>query len=190
MAGGKGQLVGYIRVSTLDQNVDRQEDQLKEFNLDRVFTDKASGKDTNRPQLAAALEHLRDGDTFIICSMDRLARNLDDLRLIVKGLTGRGVRVQFVKESMTFTGDDSPMSTLLLSVMGAFAEFERSLIKERQREGIAIAKAKGAFKGRKPVFDSEDQKKLFELASAGVSKTMIARQFGVSRQTVYQYLTK
>ena len=185
-----GQLVGYVRVSTLDQNTDRQEEQLKGFNPDRMFIDRASGKDTDRPQLVAALAHLREGDTFIIHSMDRLARNLDDLRKIVKELTSRGVKVQFIKESMTFTGDDSPMSTLLLSVMGAFAEFERSLIKERQREGIAIAKAKGAFKGRKPSLNQNDQDALRELVTAGQSKTKIAEQFGISRQTLYQYLAK
>ena len=190
MSTAKGQLVGYVRVSTLDQNTDRQEEQLKEFNLDRVFIDKASGKDTDRPQLAAALAHLREGDTFIIHSMDRLARNLDDLRRVVKDLTSRDVKVQFVKESMTFTGDDSPMSTLLLSVMGAFAEFERSLIKERQREGIAIAKAKGVFKGRKPSLNQHDQDVLRELVATGQSKTKIAEQFGISRQTLYQYLAK
>ena len=188
MSKTKGQLVGYIRVSTIDQNTDRQEEQLKEFDLDRVFIEKASGKDTARPQLRAALAHLREGDTFIISSMDRLARNLDDLRKIVKELTARGVKVQFIKESMTFSGDDSPMSTLLLSVIGSFAEFERSLIKERQREGIAIAKKKGLFKGRKPALSSSQQKDLFEAVKGGVSKTTAAEKFGISRQTLYQYL--
>lgn len=143
MSGSKGQLVSYIRVSTLEQNIARQEDQLSGFIFDEVFTDYASGKDTERPQLQAALKHLRKGDRLVVYSLDRLARNLDDLRKIVKELTGRGISVQFVKESLTFTGDDSPMSNLLLSVMGAFAEFERSLIRERIKEGIAVAKQKG-----------------------------------------------
>jgi len=129
----KGQLVGYIRVSTLDQNTSRQEEQLSGFELDRTFIDKASGKDTARPQLQEAIKYCREGDKLIVHSMDRLARNLDDLRAIVRGLTDRGVAVQFVKENLTFIGEDSPMSKLMLSVMGAFAEFERSLIKERQR---------------------------------------------------------
>src|SRR5665213_3199117 len=127
--------VGYCRVSTLDQNTDRQ---LEGVKLDKVFTDKASGKDTARPQLQAALEYLREGDLFVIHSMDRLARNLDDLRRVVFDLTKKGVHVQFVKENLTFTGEDSAMSTLLMSMLGAVAEFERSMIRERQREGIVL----------------------------------------------------
>jgi DNA invertase Pin-like site-specific DNA recombinase len=118
--------------------------------VDKTFTDKASGKSTDRPQLAAALDYVRDGDTLVVHSMDRPARNLVDLREIVKDLTARGVVVQFVKESQTFTGDDSPMATLMLSMRGALAKFERSIIRERQREGIAIAKKDGVYKGRKP----------------------------------------
>jgi len=139
--------VGYIRVSTLDQNTDRQLDGVE---LDKTFTDKASGKDTKRPELKRALEYLREGDTLLVHSMDRLARNLDDLRKIVKDLTGRGVAVEFIKEHLTFTGEDSSMSILLLSIMGAFAEFERALLRERQREGITLARRKGVYKGRSP----------------------------------------
>jgi DNA invertase Pin-like site-specific DNA recombinase len=122
-----GQRVGYVRVSTLDQRTDRQLDGVE---LDRVFTDQASGKDVVRPQLDALLAFVRDGDTVVVHSMDRLARNLDDLRRLVRALTGKGVRVQFVTENLTFTGEDTAMATLLLSVMGAFAEFERALIRE------------------------------------------------------------
>ena len=190
MASPNGQLIGYIRISSADQNVDRQVEQLKEFNLHKVYVDKASGKDANRPELQAALDnHLREGDTFIICSMDRLARNLDDLRKIVKRLTEKGVKVQFLKENLIFTGDDSPMSNLLLSMMGAFSEFERSLILERQREGIAVAKAKGKFKGRKPSLSADQAKELRELAASGLTKTKLAKHFSVSRQTVYDYLS-
>jgi DNA invertase Pin-like site-specific DNA recombinase len=117
-----GQRVGYVRVSTVDQSTARQ---LEGVQLDRVFEDKASGKDRNRPQLSALLQFVREGDTVVVHSMDRLSRNLDDLRSTVTGLTRRGVRVEFVKESLAFNGDDSAMSHLLLSVMGAFAEFER-----------------------------------------------------------------
>ena len=127
----KGQLVGYVRVSTFDQNENRQLDGVQ---MDRVFLDKASGKDVNRPQLELMLSFVREGDTIICHSMDRLGRNLDDLRRMVLGLTVRGVHVRFVKESLTFTGEDSPMANLLLSVMGAFAQFERELIRERRRE--------------------------------------------------------
>ena len=132
-----GQRIGYVRVSSFDQNPERQ---LENVQTDRVFTDKASGKNTQRPQLEALLTFAREGDTIVVHSMDRLARNLDDLRRLVHSLTERGIRIEFLKENLTFTGEDSPMSNLMLSVMGAFAEFERALLRERQREGIAIAK--------------------------------------------------
>jgi DNA invertase Pin-like site-specific DNA recombinase len=141
---GAGQRVAYKRVSTADQVTDRQLDGMV---FHQVFEDHASGKDTARPKLAEALAYVRQGDTLIVHSMDRLARNLDDLRRIVRDLTSKGVRVEFVKEAMVFTGDDAPMATLLLSVMGAFAEFERALIRERQREGIALAKNRGSTRG-------------------------------------------
>jgi Site-specific recombinases, DNA invertase Pin homologs len=133
----QGHRIGYIRVSTFEQNPQRQ---LERVQVDRVFVDKASGKDARRPQLSELLEFIREGDTVVVHSMDRLARNLDDLRRIVQGLVKRGICVEFVKEHLTFTGEDSPMATLMLSVMGAFAEFERTLIRERQREGIVLAK--------------------------------------------------
>jgi len=180
-----GQSVGYVRVSTVDQNTARQLDGVQ---LDKVFEDKASGKNTERPQLTACLSHLRAGDTLHVHSMDRLCRNLDDLRRIVKDLTGRGVVVTFHKESLSFTGDDAPMSNLLLSMLGAVAEFERSIILERQREGIAIAKADGRFKGRKPALSVDRVQELLKLAATGVKKTALAREFGVSRATVYAYL--
>lgn len=157
------------------------------MDLDKTFTDKASGKDVKRPQLQAALEYLRDGDVLVIHSMDRLARNLDDLRRIVTDLTGRGVQVQFMKEGLLFTGEDSAMSKLLLSVMGAFAEFERALLKERQREGIAIAKKAGVYKGRKPSLTPERVKELRTRIDGGEKKAALAREFGISRETLYQY---
>jgi DNA invertase Pin-like site-specific DNA recombinase len=120
--------------------------------------------------------------------MDRLARNLDDLRSIVRQLTAKGVRVQFVKEQLTFTGDDTAMATLLLSVMGAFAEFERALIRERQREGIDLAKKRGAYRGRKRSLSEAQVSQLVQRASSGAAKATLAREFGVSRETVYQYL--
>lgn len=129
-----GQRIGYVRVSTVDQNEFRQ---LEGQVLDRAFTDKASGRDTARPELTELLRFVRDGDTVVVHSMDRLARNLDDLRALVQGLTRRGVRVEFLKEQLVFTGEDSPMANLMLSVMGTFAQFERSLIRERQRERLA-----------------------------------------------------
>jgi DNA invertase Pin-like site-specific DNA recombinase len=182
---GTGQRVGYIRVSTLDQNPGRQLDGVA---LDRTFTDKASGRDVARPQLTELLRFVRDGDTVVVHSLDRLARNLDDLRRLVGELTGRGVRVEFVKEQLVFSGEDSPMANLLLSVMGAFAEFERALIRERQREGIALARQRGAYRGRKRSLAPAQVAELTRRAADGEAKTALARVFGVSRETVYQYL--
>jgi DNA invertase Pin-like site-specific DNA recombinase len=180
-----GKRVGYMRVSTLDQNAERQLDGAQ---LDKVFTDHASGKDADRPALQQALEYLREGDLLVVHSMDRLARNLDDLRRIVIALTRKGVHVEFVKEHLTFTGEDSPMSMLMLSVMGAFAEFERSLIRERQREGIALAKRRGLYKGRPAFLKPERAQELRTRALAGEKKAALAREFGVSRQTLYRYI--
>lgn len=180
-----GQRIGYIRVSSFDQNPDRQ---LENIPVDRVFTDKASGKDTARLQLQALLSFVRDGDTVIVHSMDRLARNLDDLRGIVQKLTRRGVRIEFVKEALRFTGDDSPMAHLMLSVMGAFAEFERALLRERQREGIALAKQRGAYRGRRKTLSDEQITLLRQQIQAGKKKARLAREFGISRQTLYEYL--
>ncbi len=180
-----GKRVGYIRVSTVDQNTERQLDGIK---VDKTFTDKASGKDTNRPQFQAALEYLREGDVLVVHSMDRLARNLDDLRKIVADLTARGIVIEFVKEKLTFNGDDGALSKLLLSVMGAFAEFERALLKERQREGIAIAKKAGVYKGRKRALTPERVTELRDRVKAGAKKAAVAREFGISRETLYTYL--
>jgi DNA invertase Pin-like site-specific DNA recombinase len=180
-----GQRIGYVRVSSLDQNTERQ---LEGVELDRIFIDEASGRDTKRPQLEELLSFIRDGDTLLVHSMDRLARNLDDLRSMVQRLTKKGVRVEFLKEHLVFTGEDSPLANLMLSVMGAFAEFERALIGERQREGIALAKARGAYRGRRKALSSEKAGELRERAGAGEQKTGLAREFGISRETLYQYL--
>lgn len=182
-----GQQVAYIRVSSTGQNTARQLDGVA---VDRTFEDKVSGKDTNRPALQECLAYLRKDDTLHVHSMDRLARNLDDLRRMVKELTCRGVAVKFHKEGLTFTGEDSPMATLLLSMLGAVAEFERSLIAERRQEGIAIAKAKGdVYKGRKPSLSDEKAAELKRRASEGENKAALAREFGISRATLYSYIS-
>jgi len=181
----QGIRVGYVRVSSADQNPERQ---LLQAELARTFTDTASGRDSQRPELAAMLAFVREGDTVVVHSMDRLARNLDDLRDLVQNLTARGVRVEFQREGLTFTGDDSPMATLLLSVMGAFAEFERSLIRERQREGIELAKVRGAYRGRRRALTDSQAADLRQRAAAGESKAQLAREFSISRETLYQYL--
>jgi DNA invertase Pin-like site-specific DNA recombinase len=180
-----GQRIGYIRVSSFDQNSERQ---LENRELDRSFIDKASGKDAKRPQLAALTAFVRTGDIVIVHSMDRLARNLDDLRHIVQTLTRRGIRIEFVKEQLTFTGEDSPMANLMLSVMGAFAEFERALLRERQREGIALAKQHGLYRGRKRALSDAQIANLRKRLASGEKKAVVAREFGISRETLYQYL--
>lgn len=180
-----GQRVGYRRVSSLDQSTARQLDGVR---LNKCFTDQASGKDTNRPQLRAALDYCREGDTLVVHSMDRLARSLVDLRQLVKELTARGVAVDFVKENLRFVGEDAPIAVLLLSLLGAVAEFERLLILERQREGIAIAKAAGKYKGRRRALSASQQDELRRRIALGESKTALAQEFGISRETVYCYL--
>ena len=180
-----GQRIGYVRVSSIDQNPERQ---LEQIPLDQVFTDQASGKDTQRPELERLLGFVRETDTVVVHSMDRLARNLDDLRRIVGKLTGRGVRIEFVQENLTFTGEDSPMANLMLSVMGAFAEFERALLRERQREGVALAKQRGAYRGRQKTLSPAQAAQLRQRVRAGEGKTRVAGEFGISRQTLYQYL--
>ena len=182
-----GQRVAYRRVSTLDQNTARQLDGLA---FDREFTDKASGKDTARPALQEALAYLRTGDRLIVHSMDRLCRNLGDLRQIVESLTSRGVAVEFVKEAMVFTNESTPMAQFMLNIMGSFAELERAMILSRQREGVAIAKAKGIYKGRSPAIRANNGKeeKLLQAQAQGLGVADMARAVGVSRQTIYTWL--
>lgn len=184
-----GQRVGYVRVSSADQNPARQLDGIQ---LHRVFKDFCTGSTTDRPGLAAVLAYLREGDCLVVHSMDRLARNLDDLRRIVRELTGRGVSVEFVKEGQTFTADGaSPMANLMLSLLGAFAEFERALIRERQREGIAIARQDPTkYRGRAPALSPERVAELRskDAGQGGKGRAALAREFGISRQTLYHYL--
>ena len=182
-----GKKVGYIRVSSFDQNPDRQ---LEAIELDKQFIDYASGKDVNRPAFTELLNYVREDDLVIVHSMDRLARNLDDLRRIVQNLTSKKVKIQFIKENLTFTGEDAPMSQLLLSVMGAFAEFERSLIKERQKEGIELAKKKGLYKGKKKCLNSEQVAQIKEKIGQGIPKAVIARELGIARFTLYKALNE
>ncbi|AIL66139.1 DNA-invertase hin (plasmid) [Rickettsiales bacterium Ac37b] len=183
----EGKKIGYIRVSSHDQNSDRQ---LESIKLDKIFIDKVSGKNTDRVQLKLLLDYAREGDTVIVHSMDRLARNLDDLRQLVQSLTSQNIKIQFIKENLVFTGDDSPMSNLLLSVMGAFAEFERALIRERQREGIELAKQKGLYKGRKSKLNDLQIQQIKEKLDLGIPKSRIAREYSITRETLYQYLKK
>ena len=183
-----GQKIGYKRVSTADQNTARQLEGIEGF--DEVFEDKASGKNLDRPAFEAMLKHVRKGDTVFVHSMDRLARNLGDLLATVEKFNAKGVAIRFVKENLNFEpgNDASPMATLTLQMLGAFAQFERSLILERQREGIAIAKAQGAYKGGNNKLSNELAEKIRERVKAGAKVATVAKEFGVSRQTVYTYV--
>jgi DNA invertase Pin-like site-specific DNA recombinase len=180
-----GQKVAYIRVSSVDQNTDRQ---LEGMEFDDRFVDKVSGKDTNRPALTDCLRHVRKGDTLHVHSIDRLARNMADLLRLVDDLTGRGVAVHFHKENLVFTGEENPFQTLQLQMMGAFAEFERAMTKERQREGIAAAKKKGKQIGAKRKLSPEQVVEIKSKLASGVTKKDLAQQYEVSRQTIYTAL--
>lgn len=182
-----GQRIGYKRVSTHEQNEDRQ---LEGIELDKVFVDKASGKDTQRVGYQNMLAFVREGDHIYIHSMDRLARNLDDLRKTVRYFIDKKIEVTFIKEQLTFNNNDSPMSNLLLSVMGAFAEFERALIRERQREGIELAKKRGVYKGRQKSLTEQQVQELKKRVSDSENKTKLASEYGISRQTLYTYLNE
>lgn len=181
-----GQIVAYIRVSSVDQNTDRQ--RFDGVKVDKTFTDKCSGGSRNRPALMEMLEYVREGDTIVCHSIDRLARDLQDLMHLVQALTGRGVGVRFMKEALTFDGNASPMQTMILQVMGSFAEFERALIKERQREGQIAARAKGKIPGRKKALSTEQIEELHARIAANEPKARIARDMGISRETLYSYL--
>lgn len=185
MAGAK---VGYKRVSSTDQCLARQLDGLE---LDKIFEDKCSGKDSNRPQLQACIEYLRENDVLFIHSIDRLARNLYDLQNIVCELTNSGVTVHFVKENLSFQPDStsSPMQKLMFQMLGAFAEFERSLTRERQREGIIKAQKEGRPLGRTKSLTKEQVQELRERAAKGERKAALASAFGISRQSVYHYIS-
>lgn len=178
---------GYIRVSSVDQNEDRQLADLG-IDLSKTFTDKCSGKDTKRPELQRALEHLREGDTLHIHSIDRLARNLVDLQQLVEGLNKRGIVVVFHKENLTFSDKSDAMHKLMFQMMGAFAEFERSMIRERQREGIEAAKKRGVYKGRKPALTPEQIREIKARHADRWKVTDLAHEYGVSRQTIYTVL--
>lgn len=191
----KVQTVGYIRVSSLDQNTDRQ---LDGITLDKIFTDKMTGSTKERPQLTAMLDYVRYGDTVVVHSLDRLARNFDDLLTIIKRLTQKGVTFKSLQENITINGTNtSPMDTLILHIFGAIAQFNRSLIREAQKEGIAKARQKGVYKGRKSVLTPNIVENIEHLLAKRnssvdeykkISHTDIARQVGISKSSLYRYL--
>lgn len=183
----KGKIIGYIRVSTDEQNPERQ---LQGIQLDKSFIEYASGSKTDRYQLDRLMEYVRDEDLVIVHSMDRLARNVRHLLQLIETLTKKGAKIQFIKENLTFSGDDSPTSKLLLTIMGAVAEFELSMIKERQKEGIAIAKAEGKYKGKKPSITPEKKEIIMEELKTRKPLNLIAQELNISRTTLYKFLQK
>lgn len=182
--------VVYMRVSTVDQNLARQEE-LRE-GADRVFEEKASASTRERPQLTAMLNFVREGDAIKVWSIDRLARSLTDLTSIIDELREKKVSITFVKENMTFDAskDADPYQRLQFHMIGAIAEFERSLSKQRQAEGIEKAKARGAYTGRKRVLTDEQVDAIAQKVSDGVTVARVARDYGVSRGTIYAELSK
>jgi len=179
-----GQLVGYIRVSSIDQNTIRQ---LDGVSLNKTFIEKLSGKDTQRPILHECLSYIRQGDTLHVHSIDRLARNAKDLLNLVEQILAKGATVSFNKNNLVFSPDSKDhMAKLQLTMLAAFAEFERELIRERQLEGIAIAKANGKYSGRRKITDEiiEEAKARVE---AGEPLSRVAKALSISRETLYKY---
>ena len=185
-----GQKIGYARVSSKDQNLERQTAALKKEKVFRIFTDTASGSSTHRPGLDGALNYLRPGDQLIVTSMDRLARSLIDLHRLVGDLTARDVSVKFIKEGQTYSLNSTPLDKLMLGLLGSVAEFERAIIRERQAEGIARAKERGVYKGRAKVLTDEQLAQAREWVGEGVPKAEVARRLGIGRTTLYSYLSQ
>ena len=158
--------------------------------VERVFEDKASGKDTDRTELQEMMSYVRDGDEVVVYSIDRLARDLRDLQSIITQLNEKGVSIQFLSERLTFSGNgDDAFAKLQLQMMGAFAEFERNMIRKRQAEGIAKAKSKGVYENRKRS-TKVSEKRIVELKADGLNNTEIAEYLKISRMTVHRALKR
>lgn len=183
-----GQKVGYVRVSSKDQNLDRQIEQLKAEKVFTYYTDKASGGSRERPGLDEAMRYVRAGDQLVVTSMDRCARLLTDLYAIVDELVSKGVSLKFLKEGQVYSKDSTPIAKLMLGLLGSVAEFERSIIRERQAEGIARAKERGVYKGRARALTDEQVAQARAWVDAGVPKAEVARRLGVGRTTLYEYI--
>ena len=182
-----GKRIGYIRVSTVDQNPERQ---LQGVKIDKRFIDYASGSSTDRPQLSALLDYVREDDIILVHSMDRLARSAKDLLVLVESLNRRGIEVHFMKENLAFKGASDPISKLLLTIMGAVAEFERAIMLERQREGIAIAKKNGRFLGKPSGYTKDVVIGIKEALTTRKSMSQIAKDLQIGRTSLYKYMRK
>ena len=177
----KGKNIAYVRVSTLEQNEARQREALKDNNIDKWFIEKASGKDTNRPKLKEMLEYVREDDTVYVEEFSRLGRSTADLLATVKAIEDAGAKFKSLKENFDTS---KPVGRLQMTMMAAIAEFEREMILERQREGIAIAKREGKYKGRKAVSVPDIGKYYDKYMSRKGTKTSIAQELGISRTTL------
>lgn len=184
-----GEKVGYARVSSKDQNLERQTELLRKEGVFSLYEDRMTGSTRQRPGLEEALRYVRKGDQLIVTSMDRLARSLSDLHSIVDDLTARGVSVKFLKEGQVYSKDSTPVAKLMLGLLGSVAEFERSIIRERQAEGIARAKERGVYKGRAKVLTAEQVEQARKWIDEGVPKAEVARRMKIGRTTLYSYLT-
>ncbi|MFG2668571.1 recombinase family protein [Streptomyces sp. NPDC048387] len=189
MATTAGHLIGYARVSTDDQEAQLQHDALTAAGCARIFTDKASGKNTDRPELTAALDYARPGDTLCVWKLDRFARSLIDLVTLVDSLAARGIGFKVLTGALASIDPNTPDGRLMLQVVGAMAEFERSLIKDRTRAGLDAARAQGRVGGRPAVMDADKLAAAKARKAKGESVTAIAKALGVSRATLYRALS-
>ena len=181
LSGGHKMKVGYVRVSTVEQNESRQMVAMEKYGVEKIFSEKVSAKDTNRPQLQAMLEYVREGDTVVVHDFSRLARSTKDLLDIVELLDKKGVALISCKENID---SNTPTGKLMLTMIGAINEFERANLLERQREGIAIAKSQGKYKGRKEVKIDNFNKYYDRYMNREINKTQLAKELGVSRPTL------
>ncbi|SHJ16177.1 Site-specific DNA recombinase [Malonomonas rubra DSM 5091] len=178
-------IIGYARVSTADQQLDVQIEQLQTAGCEKIYREKVSGADISRPQLSALLDYAREGDTVVCCKLDRIARSTKHLLEVVDHLQQKNIAFRALNINLDTT---TPTGKLMLTMLGAIAEFERELMLERQREGIAKAKAAGKYKGRKPTVLAQT-KRIVELAEQGKKKTEIAAELNVGLSSVYRILS-
>lgn len=180
--------VAYIRVSTEEQNTARQEEMMKTLGVDKIYMEKVSGKNTNRPQLKAMLDYLREGDTLIVESYSRLARNTQDLLKIVDELEKKGIAFKSLKENID---TNTPQGKLMLTIFGGLAQFERECTLQRQKEGIAIAKEQGKYKGRKPLSKPSNWNNVIDRMNKGeITKVEARKELGLTHATFYRLLKK
>ena len=178
--------IGYARVSTLDQKLDLQIEALQKIGCSKIFTDIASGAKSDRPGLEEALNYLREGDTLVVWKLDRLGRSLSHLLQIIETLSQRGIQFKSITDSAIDT--TTPSGQLMLSMIAALSEFERNLIRERTKEGLAVAKARGRKGGRRPVITDQKLKKAKQLIDKGLTVREAASAIGVGKSSLYEAL--